>query len=115
MSDRDRTPTKAAIVQAQRAIWTRLGLSESEAHRCCWACGQCMAWAPAALERAHVKPRSEGANYEPGNFVLLCVVCHLEQPDWLDLDALTMWLVTHETVWQRLQRLAVLHVAEVAS
>jgi hypothetical protein len=92
---RAKLPRPAAIVAANAALLATLpnaaGLDPS---RACWACG--FAFARGAPQRAHVAPASAGGSSDPGNFLLLCAVCHREQPDGQPRAAQEAWLRSRE-------------------
>lgn len=53
------------------------------------------------LQRAHIVARSQGGNFEPQNFVLLCRECHIEQPMVADRALVIEWVQQrpHFTQW----------------
>ncbi len=88
-------PSIKRIVEAQRAVWMRVGLSEDLAGETCWAC--CLSeegWRP---ERAHIVAKRHGGSVEPSNFFLLCASCHCDQPDGAPPAWQLEWLLTHST------------------
>ncbi|MFE4867751.1 HNH endonuclease signature motif containing protein [Streptomyces sp. NPDC056682] len=101
----DGRPTKWAIVQywasspsGHEAFAPSLSIKDP----CCFACGWFSerwtkatprsSWERAALERAHIVPRSLGGNDAPSNLILLCAPCHRESPDWHDPQAMADWI-----------------------
>ncbi|HKQ46811.1 MAG TPA: HNH endonuclease signature motif containing protein [Phycisphaerae bacterium] len=68
---------------------------EYAAHTC-WACGYYSKdFKP---QRAHVLADRRGGANSPENYVLLCEVCHKEQPDAVSKEVLEQWLISHESV-----------------
>ena len=88
-------PSIERIVRAQRKLIETLPNVEPDLAGChCWACGigpdeDGTRWRP---DRAHLIPRSSGGGLEPSNFILLCHMCHAEQPDAAPLNAQLEWL-----------------------
>jgi coenzyme F420-reducing hydrogenase beta subunit len=95
---RPKMPSKAEIVEAQRAVWSRLLIDGDPATEC-WACG-----ATGSLERAHIVAHRNGGSMDPTNFFLLCHICHEEQPDDATVEAQLFWLANHEAQIDRVWR-----------
>jgi hypothetical protein len=100
---RDRMPTMKAIVTANKdTTLRRIDYTPEMALRQCWACS---AETGEQLQRAHVVAVCHGGSNEPGNFYLLCWVCHREQPDGAPADVQLEWLASHESQMARMSRL----------
>jgi hypothetical protein len=56
----------------------------------CWACGRDDE--RVALERAHIEAHWSGGSNQPDNYLLLCPMCHQEQPDEAPKEAQLEWL-----------------------
>lgn len=88
-------PTHKAITDAhfQNGLFTKLRwpISLESAVFTCWACAYIFD-GKALLTRAHVQAFSNEGTNAPLNFILLCHLCHLEQPDGLTVEAQIQWL-----------------------
>src|SRR5581483_3205674 len=76
---------------------------EAEALTSCWACGA-GDFAETSLERAHIVAVSLGGDSTPSNFLLLCGLCHRDQPDGASREVQLMWLYAHESDIDRFMR-----------
>lgn len=89
MSRVRRPPSHNKIVAANADLLARLDIAPSEALDC-WACRD----RGCDIERAHVIPVREPfcGDDDPGNFFLLCTLCHFEQPDSQPRERQELWL-----------------------
>lgn len=94
-------PSLKAIAAANAALVETLDLG-GEPCRVCWACSK-----PGTPQRAHVVARANGGTDEPGNYLLLCRLCHSEQPDGMPREVQEQWLRDRETAMERIVRLGV--------
>lgn len=53
----------------------------------CWRCG-----VKKRLDRCHIRAFSLGGKDEPGNFILLCKHCHIDNPNVEDISIIWDWL-----------------------
>lgn len=95
-------PGWRTIAAAQRNLLDRLNAERGDrayiehdlATHSCWGCGYCgQSFRPS---RAHIKAVVFGGTYDPENYILLCDVCHREQPDAVSLEVLFEWLIRRE-------------------
>ncbi|MDI1352804.1 MAG: HNH endonuclease signature motif containing protein [bacterium] len=68
-----------------------LSIDFSEADERCWRCGY-----KSSLEKCHIVPHSLGGKDEPSNYVLLCKLCHEENPNVDDPNIMWDWLKAHK-------------------
>lgn len=95
MSKRSTMPSVRQIVDANGPLIARLrGFVGADASATCWAC--CWTDAEFQPERAHVVGLANGGSNDPGNFFLLCHLCHREQPDGAGREEQEEWLTGHE-------------------
>lgn len=85
-------PTSRAIARANRHLWRSRFRHLSDAVTCCWACQI----QPEQLQQAHIQPVRFGGTDKPGNFLLLCGFCHLEQNDEVSPAEQLRWLREHK-------------------
>ena len=103
MGRRNGVPNVKAIAEANKPLIARLSdVYAATAHATCWACRyQTRGFIP---ERAHVIGLANGGSNEPGNFFLLCSLCHREQPDGAGREEQEEWLIDHEGHEDRFRR-----------
>jgi 5-methylcytosine-specific restriction endonuclease McrA len=110
MAKRPSTPKHRAIVNAQQELlkWCPNveGVSTEDLVYVCWACGyrSIHRSKDRLMTRCHIDPYCHNKEERPDNFILLCGVCHREQPDTLPKEALQYWLRTREPAAMRLER-----------
>jgi hypothetical protein len=68
----------------------------------CWACG---IESKEQMTRAHVIPKTTEGLDEPMNFLLLCDICHVEQPDGMPRQVQEEWLRSREGWYVRTVKL----------
>lgn len=68
-----------------------LSIDFSEANERCWRCGY-----KSKLEKCHIVPHSLGGKDEPNNYVLLCKLCHEENPNVRNQKIMWDWLKAHK-------------------
>jgi hypothetical protein len=66
---------------------TEMGCDWSEAAIMCWRCG-----CERMTQRCHMVPKSLGGGDGPENIVALCAMCHDENPNVADSDAMWSWI-----------------------
>ena len=90
---RKKPPTAREICEAHAELLAELpNVAPGLADVSCWACGTTGdGFTP---ERAHVVAHADGGSNEPGNFVLLCALCHREHPDGQPWRVQRAWLLT---------------------
>lgn len=99
-----KTPGHTSIVLGNLALLGSLGKLEFDGGkttrdeiermtRTCWACG---IESGTRKTRAHVVAAGHEGGDDPGNFFLLCNICHTEQPDGMPREAQVAWLRTRE-------------------
>lgn len=66
-------------------------------------------------ERAHILSHAAGGSNEPNNLLLLCSVCHREQPDGAPRDAQLKWLSSREPWAARTHRALVGVFGDIAN
>ena len=68
-----------------------LSIDFSEANERCWRCGY-----KSKLEKCHIIPHSLEGKDEPSNYVLLCKLCHEENPNVGNSNIMWDWLKAHK-------------------
>lgn len=94
-------PAVSAIVEYWSVRQDECGLAVdwADAHERCWRCGYAR-----RLQCCHIVPHALGGSNTPDNFVMLCVECHLENPNVADPDFMWGWLRSsavpiYDTYW----------------
>lgn len=77
---------------SSRVYEEELSIDFSEANERCWRCGY-----KSRLEKCHIVPHSLGGKDEPNNYVLLCKLCHEENPNVSNPKIMWDWLKAHKT------------------
>jgi hypothetical protein len=77
------------------------GVSNEDLVYVCWACGARSAEhfrsKQGLMTRCHIERYQPNQAERPDNFILLCDLCHKEQPDALPKEAIKYWLSTRES------------------
>ena len=68
----------------------------------CWGCG---IESKTKMSRCHIVAKIKGGSDDENNLLLLCDVCHKEQPDGLDREIQIEWLIEREGYFERNQKL----------
>ena len=68
---------------------------------CFWACGY---HGEKRMTRCHIERYRPNEEEKPENFILLCELCHRDQPDAVPKDVLKYWLYTRECDMARAMR-----------
>lgn len=104
-SQRKRTgmPNCKAIASAWKSAspWPH-HVEEQDAAESCWRCG--FTADDFKPERAHIHAVRHGGTNEPSNLLLLCHVCHKEQPDAASREDQLAWLKAGESWMMRMMR-----------
>jgi hypothetical protein len=100
------------IVKAQQELleWCPNveGVSNADLEYVCWACGAPRSERGFKLIRCHIERYQPNEAERPDNFILLCGLCHKEQPDALPKEAIKYWLSTRESDAEYQERYKVL-------
>jgi len=75
----------------------RFGRTRKIEHTC-WKCGDLIKTKGMGV-RAHIEAHKNGGSSKPENFFMLCVVCHLHQPDAMTRPEQIEWIqrpISHE-------------------
>lgn len=92
-SHKNKTPISEIVdYWADRIDECDLSVDWSEAEEYCWNCGS-----PKELTRCHIVPHALGGEDQPGNFVVLCRLCHEEAPNVGDPRIMWDWLIAHKS------------------
>lgn len=95
---RPKAPSHKEIFLAQKDIWLQCPNAIGDAYEYCWGCGFCASeddW----QTKAHIIAHEDDGSNDPTNYLLLCDVCHKEQPSKLPREAQIEWL-KHVPHWR---------------
>lgn len=78
----------------------KIGQAHDRQYDYCWRCGK-----EDGLIKAHIVAHSHGGSNDPDNYIILCVLCHEEQPDGASREVQLAWAAvgeSHITIMLRL-------------
>ena len=86
-------PTRRAILEHWLSCEDGAYIRDKLEAKRCWACGR----VEKDPFRCHIVAASNGGDLHPGNFFLLCDVCHRDQPDTAPRKHQLFWLALHKS------------------